>query len=276
MALQSSGAISLNDIAGEFGGSTPHSLSEYYAAASGVPSSGAIDFADFYGTASGPATNGLIFNLDARNSSSYTSNATTWYDLTSNNRDFSLYGSPTGVTNAISFSGSSQHAYIADGTWIPEGTSAKSFEMMIQIGSPRWGSYDLFVSKTSANNQSFSFGLDHTTANPKLVCGTQGGGSFIGYSSAIYTLPSSFNSRTAFHHYAFTYDGSVLKMYVDASLVYTSGSGKSLHSNTANLRLMCFNPLIGYYYWPVDGDVRFARMYNRALSASEITSNMNA
>ena len=30
MGLQSSGAISINDVAGEFGGSTPHSLSEYY------------------------------------------------------------------------------------------------------------------------------------------------------------------------------------------------------------------------------------------------------
>ena len=29
MALQSSGAISLSDVAGEFGGSQPHSLSEY-------------------------------------------------------------------------------------------------------------------------------------------------------------------------------------------------------------------------------------------------------
>ena len=50
MALQSSGAISLLDIATEFGGSTPHSISEYYGAASGVPSSGEISFDDFYGT----------------------------------------------------------------------------------------------------------------------------------------------------------------------------------------------------------------------------------
>lgn len=49
MALQSSGAISLSQIAGEFGGSIPHSLSEYYGAASGVPSSGPISFSDFYG-----------------------------------------------------------------------------------------------------------------------------------------------------------------------------------------------------------------------------------
>ena len=52
MALQSSGAISLLDIAGEFGGSAPHSLSEYYGAAAGVPSSGTIRFSDFYGTSS--------------------------------------------------------------------------------------------------------------------------------------------------------------------------------------------------------------------------------
>jgi len=50
MTLQSSGAISLSDIAAEFGGSTPHSLSEYYGVDTGVPSSGTISFSDFYGT----------------------------------------------------------------------------------------------------------------------------------------------------------------------------------------------------------------------------------
>ena len=49
MGLQSSGSISLSNIAGEFGGSTPHSLSEYYDAASGIPASGQISFSNFYG-----------------------------------------------------------------------------------------------------------------------------------------------------------------------------------------------------------------------------------
>lgn len=49
MTLQSSGAISLLDIAGEFGGSAPHSLNEYYGVDIGVPSSGQISFSDFYG-----------------------------------------------------------------------------------------------------------------------------------------------------------------------------------------------------------------------------------
>ena len=49
MALQTSGAISLLDIQNEFGGSNPIGINEYYGAASGIPSSGTIDFADFYG-----------------------------------------------------------------------------------------------------------------------------------------------------------------------------------------------------------------------------------
>ena len=50
MALPSSGQISLNDIATEFGGTAPHALSEYYGDGN-APASGEIQIgADFYGT----------------------------------------------------------------------------------------------------------------------------------------------------------------------------------------------------------------------------------
>lgn len=61
MPLQTSGAISLANVATEFGGATPHSLSEYYAGGGlvpagtsgtngAVPSSGQIALSNFYGT----------------------------------------------------------------------------------------------------------------------------------------------------------------------------------------------------------------------------------
>ena len=50
MALQSSGQIKLSEIATEFGGSAPHSLSEYHNKGN-APASGEIQLAaDFYGT----------------------------------------------------------------------------------------------------------------------------------------------------------------------------------------------------------------------------------
>lgn len=58
MAVKSSGSLSFNtDIVGEFGGSTPHSLSEYYRGGSNVgswvsavPASGTVSFSDYYDT----------------------------------------------------------------------------------------------------------------------------------------------------------------------------------------------------------------------------------
>jgi hypothetical protein len=49
MALQSSGFIDMSDIQTEFVDAGSGSLSEFYGAATGIPSSGAIKFSDFYG-----------------------------------------------------------------------------------------------------------------------------------------------------------------------------------------------------------------------------------
>lgn len=57
MVLQSSGSISLLNIQTEFGGSNPIAISEYYAVASGIPSSGTISFYQFYGK-SAPSSGG--------------------------------------------------------------------------------------------------------------------------------------------------------------------------------------------------------------------------
>lgn len=72
MTLQTSGPISLDDIQTEFGGTNPISLNEYYAAAAGIPASGAISLQDFYGATaaytlvcgvSGGTTYGFSSNL---------------------------------------------------------------------------------------------------------------------------------------------------------------------------------------------------------------------
>jgi hypothetical protein len=55
MALPSSGPLSIDDIAIEFGGAAPHGLTEYYSADTGVPASGELSITDFYGTQAPPA-----------------------------------------------------------------------------------------------------------------------------------------------------------------------------------------------------------------------------
>ena len=77
MPIQSSGTISLTDIVNEFGGSVPHSLSEYYrgggavpSSASSVPASGAISLNNFYS-----AANAIGLTIDSETTNYQTSTA---------------------------------------------------------------------------------------------------------------------------------------------------------------------------------------------------------
>lgn len=79
MALPSSGPLSINDIAVEFGGSVPHFLSEYYGVAAGVPASGTIAITHFYGKsndASISATGGTISDSGGYRYHTFTSGGT--------------------------------------------------------------------------------------------------------------------------------------------------------------------------------------------------------
>lgn len=72
MALQTSGPISLNDIAGEFGGTVPHALSEYYGKDT-APASGTISLNDFYGLSDAQPFTARIFMVgEGGNSGSIT------------------------------------------------------------------------------------------------------------------------------------------------------------------------------------------------------------
>mgnify|MGYP003640369270 FL=1 len=74
MSVQGSGDnLALNaDIVAEFGGDAPHSISEYYDAASGIPANGEIKFSDFYGaTDFDPSASGNSFSSTSVGSWSY-------------------------------------------------------------------------------------------------------------------------------------------------------------------------------------------------------------
>lgn len=97
MVLQSSGQITLSQIAAEFGGTTPHALSEYYEAAPYVPGTGPLAFSNFYGKRYPQpptwTTGANLANIAVNSAFSYTLNATSdWtvqYPLT-----FSVVASP--------------------------------------------------------------------------------------------------------------------------------------------------------------------------------------
>ena len=104
MALQSSGQIKLSEIATEFGGTAPHSMSEYYAGGSNVPSgtgsipsSGEIQLAaDFYGTSAAVVALNATITIGTRTEK----NQATRFGFLSNSnvQEGSTYGSISSST----------------------------------------------------------------------------------------------------------------------------------------------------------------------------------
>ena len=107
MAVRSSAPVSLvTDIVGEFGGSTPHSLTEYYRGGSlvpnttannSVPTSGAISLTDFFGATASGGTDDRTLTTGY----GFYGLGLTAYGF--NSLDFSNYGSIS--EDAIEFSG---------------------------------------------------------------------------------------------------------------------------------------------------------------------------
>ena len=277
---QSGNPISLLNLQTEYDDTAPTSLSEFYGQAN-APASGTIDMADFYASAGGnPVTSNLLFELDTRNSSSWSGSGGTWYDTTSNNRDFSLQNGPANTTaggiTCIDFDGSNDYAQISDGTWIPDGYNAWTCEAYVYIDDFAYGSFygneRLIFSKTSPSNQGMSLGFkEQSNGDVHMIAGTQGGGNVSG-STHYYNMGAASNYEGTWTHVVWVYDGNNLTYYLNGSQVAT-WSGRVFHANTAPLRFMCLDPGNSAYTFPVNGKLAVVRMYSTALIAQQITTN---
>ncbi|HSW98430.1 MAG TPA: Ig-like domain-containing protein [Candidatus Saccharimonadales bacterium] len=76
----------------------------------------------------------------------------------------------------------------------------------------------------------------------------------------------------AWHHVASTWDGSTKKIYVDGVLELTYAWNRALLTNTQNLTIGANAQNMASEY---GGQLDDVRIYSRALSASEITTDMN-
>jgi hypothetical protein len=169
MALQGSGEISIGDIAAEFEDTAPHSMSEFYGAADGIPSSGAIAISDFYGASNIiPAPVGLIVPYTGASAPA------NWTDFSSANDKFivgagsSYTVGTTGGNSSVSISSSlgSAGAHNGPGT---TGTIYYSYGTQSPTGNSSAGAHTHNVStSTSALDAYKNFKLIKCTSAAQI------------------------------------------------------------------------------------------------------------
>ena len=213
----------------------------------------------------GIVTDGLVFNLDAGFTPSYPKNGTTWYDVSDANNG-TLINGPTFNTDgggSIDFDGSND---LVNGpinvTWF----SNSSFTI------ESWFKFD-----SSPPSEQLWF-----SANQSPPGGTQqdihlrvvgGSGLRFGFYSNdlnAYNVVSPSNWYQIVCWYDYSNDNS--KIYINGSEVVSGNQGPYTPANAQ----------IGIGYWRnrnvqyFKGNIAITRIYNRALSSSEILQNFNA
>ena len=211
-------------------------------------------------------TNGLVLYLDAANTKSYPKSGTSWYDLSGNRNTGTLTNGPTFNSadgGSIVFDGSNDYVDF----FAPNLGTTATIEMWVKLGAAYsnkmffgWLNYDVYCA---------SGNIGYNTNN----------GDIYGITSA---TVSSLGLVNNWKHYIFEMRSDVAytnnKIYINGvnqslSQILGSEVAASRTFNSGNGRIADFRAE-GSYNIPMN--CASFKVYNRALSASEVLQNYNA
>ena len=203
-----------------------------------------------------------ITNVDTGNSTfSSTNNIGLWYDLSGNGRNGTLNGPTSNVSNKgnLLFNGSSDYVSGIGSSIVPTSTAPYTVSVWCYRNTNNSSYKELLAQWTNANSgNSFYFGYENSSVRftdnwtPLKVAGA-GNTNVLMNLVGVYTLSNAY-------------------IYLNGSLAATKGSGFT-YTGTGPLIIGRQGELNGEYF---DGRISNILVYNRALSAAEISQNYEA
>jgi len=234
----------------------------------------------------GTVTNGLVLNLDSGNSTSYPGTGTTWFDLTSNGNNANLT-SATFTANTIDFTRASNTRAITISSLNLSTTPTITINIWVKFKSLPTGGGDSIriISELSDNYNSFSdsFWFGTVIEAGSIRWFTQDKGN-VGYNAKYLTTPLP--AIDTWYNFTVIYDhtqtaSNERTFYINAvnqtSIASTEGGTTYNSDNTNNFGN---RPLYigGRSTASFSSDMYLPvfQIYNRALTATEVTQNFNA
>ena len=215
--------------------------------------------------------NNLVLYFNPKSLLSYPGSGTTIADLTDNSLDGSM--SNISFTNPyLSFNGSSSTVLVSDNSLLEPGTGNFTVEVWINH-SVITGSSRCILSKTDgANSADWGYGIRTNTA----------GLTYMEIGNGTTTLNSPTYTVTTNTWYQIV---GVCNNTSNQILLYVNGTNQgtpttnsftSIKNTTHNISIGSFDNNIGGYGQWFNGKMGIVRMYNSALSASDVSKNFEA
>jgi len=208
-------------------------------------------------------SNGLVMHLDAANVKSYAPSATTWIDITNNNYNGALY-------SGITFNSDNKGSLYLNGTSYIEILNSESdfnLPVLTYSGWLKNTSGSLFWDRVMSKKLNYT---DNNGYEISLATGTDST-LYIGGSSGTFGTITGINwINSGWHNLVIIFSGSTVSAYIDNSYKGQANIA-SIQPNSRTLKLGRIDGEIGLTQWR--GNMAHIMIYNRALTASEISQN---
>jgi hypothetical protein len=209
-------------------------------------------------------TDGLMIYLDAANTRSYPGTGNTWYDLRGN-RNFTLQNNPPFFANSA---GGSIGFTAANSHWASSSTSLSTITRF---------SVDVWHYYTGVNSGAYPCIVTElwpgTTGHINYVLGGLNGFTIGFYKDGGWNISSAYTLTAGnWYHLVGNFDGASFKLYINGVNQVTTANGATPTSSNGGIRLM--RRWDSDEYW--GGQLSTVKIYNRALSATEIKQNFEA
>jgi hypothetical protein len=216
-------------------------------------------------------TDGLVLCLDAANPKSYPGSGTTWTDLSGRGNNGTLTNGPT-------YSSSNGGSIVFDGINDYVDTKSIQFERTDSFTISAWVNSSNVNNNQIVNNEDSSYrGYQFTIIGSNklsFLLRNQVSSNFIGVSSVESLLPNKW------YYLLVSYDGSSnasgVNLYVNGLVISKDITGNNLTSTTISGQTTWIGRRRPVTEGPFNGNIAQVSIYNRALTATEITQNYNA
>jgi len=213
----------------------------------------------------------LMVWVDAGQTASYSGSGATWTDLSSNAKNYTLANSPTfnSITGGgvITFAGASSQ-YATTASTLFNSTTTNTYSVNIWV-YPTGAGQIVSVDGQSTPNTAYHYTAIEITAAGLIYFGQ--------WRAAMTTIITSAQSLNAWYNLAITYNGTTATAYVNGTSVGSSAIAWSDPGASTFFALMSqdstnMSATTAY----ASGSIGAFMVYNRALSADEVTTNFNA
>ena len=222
-------------------------------------------------------TDGLVLNLDAGDPRSYPGSGTTWTDLSGNGNN-GTFGASTAAPTYNNANGGSlvfdgTNDYVVSTTSNNLGNTNSSPSISIEM----WAK----ITRKSGGGQQFQHIAGYRTSNFEFyVLLLDSSGGTVPTETRITTLSGTYDISVDFApytgvwtHIVFTATSNRSNLYINGSLV---GSNTSISGNFGSSSGNFTVGITPSSSFPANGNISSVKVYNKALSAAEVSQNYDA